>query len=397
MKKARIYAIVLSALLSVLFFHTLSYASVGRFTAVEGRVDILRPGERRAVAVREGDEVSPGDAVRTKKNSFAEIVFNDETRLRLAANTRVVIKDYTLSESNERKGATLRLLRGKIRATVPKVFGGIIPVSGRSNFEVETPTAVAGVRGTDFFMFYSLALTGLAVEDGTVEAFNAAFPAIVQRVRGGQMVVISSERPAPLPSFARGFEFVRFTRDTSPGREGGERGMEGLPEGLGGESVFLPETYEGERAEEGETGLHAGEYVNIPVTEVETALLGVDERAFTGNMAGSAGISLALASNVSGDWGESGTFSMSITNGTFTDTCLAGCSYSWTGTIAGTNNDGTVFAGTITGGAWGNGSWNAGIIGTTFNGTETFNGSISGTYSGTSSGTFSGTGSGRVN
>ena len=386
----RTTAIAAMTLIFILSLRGLSGASAGKFTVVEGRVDTLKPGQARALAVRKGDEVSPGDAVRTKKNSFAEIVFNDGATLKIAGNSRVVIKDYTLTDTNERKSGTLRLLRGKIRATVPRLFGGIIPVSGRSNFEVETPTAVAGVRGTNFFMFYSLGLSGIAVEDGIVEAMNTAFPAIVQRVRGGQIVIIYPERPAPPPSLLEGFELARHERDTSSVlREGADESI-GV-EVEAGENIFHPE---GEYGEGPSEEVLEGEYLNIPVTEEHTELLEV-ESAFSGNMVASSS-TLTLASSVTGDWGDSGTYTMDITNGAFTDTCVAACTYDWSGTIAGTNADGTVFTGTVSGGTWSGNAWTAAVSGTTFNGTEAFSGSLSGTYSGAASGTFSGTGAGRV-
>ena len=71
---------------------SLAFAEVvGYFSKIEGRVDILRVGADTAVSVRIGDPVSMGDIVRTKSDGKAEIIFKDETSVRLAPDTRVRI------------------------------------------------------------------------------------------------------------------------------------------------------------------------------------------------------------------------------------------------------------------------------------------------------------------
>lgn len=191
-------------------------AVAGRFTVVRGKVDLLKPGDARASNVNVGDPVSPGDILRAKSNSFAEVVFADNTVLKLAPNTRVEIKDYALADDNTRKAGTLRLLRGKLRATVPKTLGAVLPVgAGQSNFQVETPTAIAGVRGTDFFMFHLLGLSGVLVEDGIVDTLNKSLPGDIVRVAAGFFTVIRPDGPPTDPSMLRDFERARFERDTS--------------------------------------------------------------------------------------------------------------------------------------------------------------------------------------
>src|SRR5512141_1889989 len=63
--------------------------AVGKFTAVEGKVEVLRAGALPAVGVKTGDPVSVQDVVRTKSDSRAEITFSDGAVLRIAQRSRL--------------------------------------------------------------------------------------------------------------------------------------------------------------------------------------------------------------------------------------------------------------------------------------------------------------------
>ena len=52
---------------------------VGRLTQVEGRVDLLKGGNLPAISVKVGDTVAPGDVIRTKSQSKAQITFIDDS------------------------------------------------------------------------------------------------------------------------------------------------------------------------------------------------------------------------------------------------------------------------------------------------------------------------------
>lgn len=198
MKTKKLYMTLAAALFSVFAAAAASYAGgVGSFTAVDGRVDLLKPGQTRAEAVKKGDTVTPGDIVRTKSNSQAEIVFEDGAVLRISESSRMEIKDYLMAEDGKRKNGIMRLLRGKIRATVPKALGRIIPITkGPATFEVETPTAVAGVRGTDFFVSFDRGTTGVFVLEGTVETRNRIHSEEAVMVNAGYFSLVRPDEPA---------------------------------------------------------------------------------------------------------------------------------------------------------------------------------------------------------
>lgn len=175
--------------------------AVGSFSRVEGRVDILKAGASSVLPVKAGDSVFMGDTVRTKSNGKAEILFNDGTIVSVTPDTRMKIDEYAFNPDNSRKQGIIGLFRGKIRAVVSKAkVASIIPVStGASTFNIQTPTATAGVRGTDLFVFYNRGVTGVLFKEGLGFVYNNNMPDKVVNVSAGQITYILRPDTPPLP------------------------------------------------------------------------------------------------------------------------------------------------------------------------------------------------------
>lgn len=206
--------------------------SVGSFSRVEGRVDILKSGSNYAVAVKVGDSVSMGDIIRTKSDGKAEVLFKDATTVRLAPGTRIKIDEYTFAPDNSRKQGIIALLRGKIRAIVSKAkVASIIPVStGTSTFTVQTPTATAGVRGTDLFVFYDRGITGVLFKEGMGFVYSANMPEKLVNVSAGQITYILRPDAPPLPPRqATDLELGYHIKDSTPAEKPAEE-KPGKPE-----------------------------------------------------------------------------------------------------------------------------------------------------------------------
>jgi hypothetical protein len=141
----------------------------GTFTFVDGRVDILKPGQERAFPVELGAPVSSQDIIRTKRNSRAEITMNDGTVFRLAQSSRVEISSYMLDESGALKEGTINLTRGKMRA---------ITLSDNPALKVKTPNALAdNINGTDFFFIYEKGSSWFYGSGGSLQASRKENPA----------------------------------------------------------------------------------------------------------------------------------------------------------------------------------------------------------------------------
>lgn len=159
-------------------------APVGKITNLQGNVDITVRGKAARIA-SPGDSVNVGDFIRTKSKSKAEITFNEGNILRLAENTRVGITEYM--SGKKKNSSILNLFRGKIQNIV-KTIGAI--TGGR--YEVHTPTAVCGVRGTFWYnIITNQGYSETIVVEGSVSVHSANNPNAGQTVNAGQGAFIA--------------------------------------------------------------------------------------------------------------------------------------------------------------------------------------------------------------
>lgn len=121
---------------------------VGTVAAVSGRLEVQRAGTWQPNNI--GGPVFAGDRLRTGASDQAKIVFRDETVLDLAPGTEIALDTDTFDPGAHRFQKLLRLTQGKIRAWVSEYYH-----EPRARYELETPTAVAGVRGTEFIALYA--------------------------------------------------------------------------------------------------------------------------------------------------------------------------------------------------------------------------------------------------
>ena len=214
--KNKIHYVLLVALLLFSFPNIASASnSVGTITIILGQVDVLKPSAERAIPVYAGHRLEIGDVVRTKSKSKAEITLKDGSIIRLAQKTRFEITEFLVEDGKRRKGS-LRLLRGKIRAIVSDKGPS---KTGPGKFEVHTPTAVTGVRGTDFYVYY-IGSSGILVTEGTVAVFNPAVGKEVL-VTAGYATNVGQGKPPEPPRPTTQPEIDRHNKDTDPSFEEG--------------------------------------------------------------------------------------------------------------------------------------------------------------------------------
>ena len=189
--------------------------SVGKFTHVEGKVDVLREGTLPGKPVSVNGEVFLKDIVRTKSSAKAEILFRNNATLRIAQRSRIDISEYFQNEANGQ--GIVKLQRGLVRANVDKGMSQRIAVSPDANrFEIHTPNAVAGVRGTDFFVLYERNTTTVLLREGEVCVHNPKEPLKTVCMPPNYVITISGGNPPDVPRKAAEAEFTIYDRETSP-------------------------------------------------------------------------------------------------------------------------------------------------------------------------------------
>ena len=112
---------------------------------MDGVVHLEREG--KAWQVQVGEDVQLHDLFKTEQDSRAEILFVDDSRVRIAPGTNLEITEYLYKPEQKKRKSTLSLWSGKARFIVNELVDFV-----QKDFEVQTPSGTAGVRGTDFIV-----------------------------------------------------------------------------------------------------------------------------------------------------------------------------------------------------------------------------------------------------
>ncbi|WP_423455244.1 FecR family protein [Ottowia sp. VDI28] len=117
----------------------------GTFKAVQGEVTLIRADVRRAAVV--GGGFSRADRLVTGADSAASLKLEDGTILSVGPDSTLELEDFAFDATTQEGNMAVKLLRGTLR-----VVTGLIAKLTPEKVSVRTPTAVIGVRGTDFIV-----------------------------------------------------------------------------------------------------------------------------------------------------------------------------------------------------------------------------------------------------
>lgn len=159
---------------------------VGAFSRVQGTVSVKSGAAGKAVSA--GDPVHLGDMVLTGPGARAELSLKDGSVITLSEDTEFTISRYDQGLST----AHFEMFRGAFRA----VTGSIVKTSA-PDFEIKTPLATIGVRGTDFWGgFFAAEELGVFMVSGKgVYVRNKTGRQII--TRPGQGITVRSADASP--------------------------------------------------------------------------------------------------------------------------------------------------------------------------------------------------------
>jgi hypothetical protein len=132
--------------LVLLSFPVASWADgVGSVTHLGGVLRAVRAdGATRMLSVK--SEIREGDTLKTEKNTYARIKFVDNGEVVLSPETEFKVSAYSFKSNpahGEEDKAMLELKKGSLRALT-----GVLGKRSPEKFQMSTPTAILGVRGT---------------------------------------------------------------------------------------------------------------------------------------------------------------------------------------------------------------------------------------------------------
>ncbi|MCX5812954.1 MAG: FecR domain-containing protein [Proteobacteria bacterium] len=242
MKRHLIISLIIVSI-AFLFFASLSHAILaGKISMLEGRVDVLKPGKNTTSPVKAGDSVDVGDIYRAKSDGKAEITFLNNNILKIASNTRAEIKE-AMFEGNKSSNI-VKLYRGRVQAITSEEFIKKTAAFAEGNkFEVHTPNAIAGVRGSNMIVSFLQGITGTLLLSGIGYQYNPGDPnkATITLTKGSISFVLTvTSSPTPARQATESEITVQVkTVVPSTGSGGGSTGGPGGTTGGTGETVFI--------------------------------------------------------------------------------------------------------------------------------------------------------------
>jgi hypothetical protein len=119
----------------------------GRVIRLRGNLTMRTRGATERPLLK-GSSVYEGDILETGQKSMAVLVFRDNSRVTLQAETSFKVERYQY-HAKKTDNIFFRMFKGGLR-----VFTGMVVRRNARNFKIGTPTAVVGVRGTGFDLLY---------------------------------------------------------------------------------------------------------------------------------------------------------------------------------------------------------------------------------------------------
>jgi hypothetical protein len=128
----------------ICFLPTSGFASIGKITKSDGPSKIYRED-----TTEQGDvdsDIFSMDRIETFKHK-QNIDFIDDTKLEITPHSNVIIDEFVYDPANDIGSLSIKASLGTVRYA-----SGQIGKKFKQNVKIKTPTAVIGVRGTDFTM-----------------------------------------------------------------------------------------------------------------------------------------------------------------------------------------------------------------------------------------------------
>lgn len=166
-------------------------AIAGKITILKGKVFFERSGQK--IQIKKGDTVLESDIIEAEAGT-ARITMIDSNLVDVYPKTKITISKYVYKPNQDQKDVELKVDFGKIKSTVIQKYDG-----AKSKFQIKTPAAVAGVRGTVFTAEYDrikkvskiVTIEGLVAVAKLVEGGKQSAPVFV---RPNQLVKVDVEQ-----------------------------------------------------------------------------------------------------------------------------------------------------------------------------------------------------------
>jgi hypothetical protein len=158
-------------------------------------------GATKAISI--GSKIDEGDTVITEKRTYARLKFNDGSEVTLKPNSQFRVDKFSFDQGKPKDdSASFSLIKGGLRT----ITGQIGKRGNQDSYQMKTPTATIGIRGTIYDATFCQgnscgaipAGLYLAVSNGSVVITNSEGSMRTIQVKAGQYVYVQSPTTPPV-------------------------------------------------------------------------------------------------------------------------------------------------------------------------------------------------------
>ena len=183
---------------------------VGTAISVQGTVTVKHIDKEQPDTLKARSRLYVKDVIETGAGSKVKILFQDESLMNISENSRVEVVEQTRNEQTKTNKSVYQLVTGKIRVLAGKISGE------KSEYEVKTPTALAAVRGTQFFVWVETPkISKVFVVEGEVEVENIEIPGVKVSVSENFWTLVEAGLAPVQPSPINLEDLNKLFRDTN--------------------------------------------------------------------------------------------------------------------------------------------------------------------------------------
>lgn len=162
-----------------------------------------RKADGAVKAISVGSKIEEGDTVVTEKRTYARLKFNDGSEVTLKPNSQFKVEKFSYDETKPKDDAgSFNLIKGGLRT----ITGQIGKRGNKDGYEMKTPTATIGIRGTIYDAHFCQGDSCgsikpglyLAVTTGSVVITNSGGSQTTLAVKAGQYVYVQSSTTPPV-------------------------------------------------------------------------------------------------------------------------------------------------------------------------------------------------------
>lgn len=173
-----------------------------KITFLKGKAEVQRGGSLIWAPAMLRMSLTSGDRIATEEGSEVEIKLDDGSVLKMKDKSLLVIERMDRQKKPLITVTRLQALSGKILGCIRKLS------SKESKFEINTPTAVAGIRGTVFAVFVEGDSTELDVVQGQVAVSGQVGREVLVGEKQSTVVAKGDSARSPFPMAAAKLAFI---------------------------------------------------------------------------------------------------------------------------------------------------------------------------------------------